>query len=40
MARPLFKYENWGTSVLPAAVNMALEEFLLKKLKYASISFH
>lgn len=35
MARPLFRYENWGLTVLPADINMALEEFLLKRVAFA-----
>lgn len=45
MARPLFQYENWGLSVLPADINMALEEFLLKRVadsknKQAALRFY
>lgn len=45
MAKPLFQYENWGVSVLPANINMALEEFLLKRVagskdKKAALRFY
>lgn len=31
MPNRLFDYEHWGTGVFPADINMALEEFLLKR---------
>lgn len=45
MANPLFYYENWGAQVLPSNINMALEEFLLKRValsknKQAALRFY
>jgi len=36
----LFRYENWGTHVFPSHINMALEEFLIKRIADEKLEKH